>query len=69
MLQNLRFFVTSCYFGGLGVKLRLSSVFLSLLGSGFLSSLFFQALRFSLGFSIVDIIDGSAVKVFGSQTS
>ena len=70
VFQNqLRFFMASCYLGSLGVKLCLSGVFFSLLGSSFLSSLFFQALRLSLSFSIVHIINSGAVKVLGGQTS
>ena len=70
MSQNqLRFFVTSFYFSSFGVKLCLSGVFFSLLGSSFLSNLFFQALRLSLGFSVVHIINSGAVKVLGGQAS
>ena len=67
--NQLRFFMASFYFSSLGVKFCLSSIFLSLLGSGSLCSFLFQAFSFRLSLGIVHVVDSHAVKVFGSQAS
>ena len=70
MSQNqLRFFVACFYFSSLSIKFSLSGIFFSLLGSGSLCGLFFQAFSFCFSLGVMHVVDSHAVKVFGSQAS